>query len=71
VATLPGEKFWGIGPHTTAQLAKPRIRTTREDARASEAWVRRVLTNPFDEIGQELTGERVREWTTTEKASYL
>ena len=39
LAKLPIEKVWGIGPNTSAFLAKHGIKTALEFARTSEAWV--------------------------------
>jgi DNA polymerase-4 len=70
LATLPIEKVWGIGPQTAALLAKHRMRTALEYARAPEAWVRRTMTKPLYQIWQELNGKLVMELELTEKASY-
>ena len=67
---LPVEKVWGIGPQTSALLAKHRIRTALEYARQPEAWVRRMMTKPFYQIWQELNGKLVMELELTEKTSY-
>ena len=67
---LPVEKVWGIGPQTSALLAKHRIRTALEYARQPEAWVRRTMTKPFYHIWQELNGKLVIELELTEKTSY-
>jgi DNA polymerase-4 len=67
---LPVEKVWGIGPQTSPLLAKHRMRTALEYARAPEAWVRRVLTKPFYQIWQELNGKLVLELELAEKTSY-
>ena len=67
---LPVDKVWGIGPQTSALLAKHRIRTALEYARQPDVWVRRMMTKPFYEIWQELNGKLVLELETTEKASY-
>jgi DNA polymerase IV len=70
LAQLPVEKVWGIGPNTTAFLAKHRIHTALEFAHASEGWVRSNLTKPFVQIWQELRGQFVIELDTKEKDSY-
>jgi len=70
LAQLPVEKLWGIGPNTTAFLAKHRIHTALEYARASEQWVRANLTKPFYQIWQELHGQYVMQLDTTQKDSY-
>jgi DNA polymerase IV len=67
---LPVEKVWGIGPNTTAFLAKHRIHTALQFARASEEWVRAHLTKPFVHIWQELNGQHVLTLETQPKDSY-
>jgi DNA polymerase-4 len=67
---LPVEKVWGIGHNTTAFLAKHRIHTALDYARASEEWVKAHLTKPFQQIWQELNGKCVLELETKEKDSY-
>src|SRR5262244_3257460 len=52
LAELPVEKVWGIGANTAAFLAKHRIHTALEFARASEQWVKANLSKPFREIWQ-------------------
>jgi DNA polymerase-4/DNA polymerase V len=67
---LPVEKVWGIGHNTTAFLAKHRIYTALEYARAPEEWVRGHLTKPFQQVWEELNGRYVLELDTNEKNSY-
>ena len=67
---LPVEKVWGIGPQTTALLAKHGIRTALAYARQPELWVRRMMTKPFYQIWQELNGKLVMDLEFTQKASY-
>ena len=67
---LPVEKIWGIGPQTTAFLAKHRINTARELARLSSEWVFAHTTKPFQEIWQELNGVSVMPILTGEKTTY-
>src|SRR5262249_19983555 len=67
---LPVEKIWGIGPNTTAFLAKHGIRTALQFARAAEEWVKSNLTKPYREIWQELNGQYVMKLETKEKDSY-
>jgi DNA polymerase-4/DNA polymerase V len=70
LAQLPVEKVWGIGPNTTAFLAKHRIHTALQYAHASEQWVRANFTKPFIQIWQELNGQHVMKLDTKEKDSY-
>ncbi len=64
---LPIEKVWGIGPQTSAYLAKFGIRTALQFARMSEDWVKDRLSKPFYEIWQELRGRAVMDVCTDEK----
>src|SRR5262249_4593455 len=64
--TLPVEKVWGIGPNTTAFLAKHGIRTALEFAQRQEPWFKRYLSKPFYEIWQELKWQYVFELATGE-----
>jgi nucleotidyltransferase/DNA polymerase involved in DNA repair len=66
---LPVEKVWGLGPQTTAFLAKHGIWTALAYARQPEPWVRRMRTKPFYQIWQELNGKRVMALALTEKVS--
>jgi DNA polymerase-4/DNA polymerase V len=66
----PVEKVWGIGPQTTAYLAKMNIHTALQYAEQEEAWVKSHLTKPFFEIWQELRGHSVYPVTTAEKTTY-
>jgi len=66
----PVEKVWGIGPQTTAYLAKQKIFTAGDFARANEWWIKNNLTKPFWEIWQELNGASVLPLATEEKSSY-
>jgi DNA polymerase-4/DNA polymerase V len=56
---LPVEKVWGIGPQTTAMLAKFRITTALAFARMPLEWVFAHTTKPLQEIWQELNGVSV------------
>ena len=66
---LPVEKVWGIGPQTTALLAKFGIRTALQFANKPEAWVQKYFSKPFYEIWQELNGASVMQ-LTLEEAPY-
>jgi len=67
---LPAEKIWGIGPATTAFLAKFRITTAIQFARQKEEWIKAKFSKPFYEIWQELNGRFVIQLETKEKDSY-
>jgi DNA polymerase-4/DNA polymerase V len=70
LAELPVEKIWGIGPQTTAFLAKQRIGTALEFARQSEEWIRAYLSKPYYEIWMELNGHSVFSVHTEQKTTY-
>jgi DNA polymerase IV len=67
---LPVEKVWGIGPNTTAFLAKHGVRTALEFALRPEAWVKKYFSKPFYQIWQELHGQYVFELATGEHETY-
>jgi len=66
---LPAEKIWGIGPQTTAMLAKFGIRTALEYARMPLEWVFAHTTKPLQEIWQELNGVSVLGLATEPKTT--
>ncbi len=68
--TLPVGKVWGIGPNTTAFLAKHGIRTALEFARKDKGFVQQYLSKPYQEIWHELNGRSVYPVTTESKTSY-
>lgn len=51
--------LWGVGPQTTHHLGKLGITTAWEFAQCSEAWVKRNLTKPHQEIWHEINGRAV------------
>ncbi len=61
---------WGIGPNTTAYLAKYGIRTALDFAEKDETWVRAHLSKPFFETWKELNGEIVNELDIQGRQSY-
>lgn len=67
---MPVEKVWGIGPQTTAYLAKFGITTALDFARRDEEWVKERFSKPFYETWQELNGRMVMGLDTEEKESY-
>ncbi len=67
---LPVEKVWGIGPNTAAFLNKHGITTALEFARRDEAFVKRHLSKPYQEIWHELNGRSVYKVTTEVKNEY-
>jgi len=70
LAKLPVEKVWGIGPNTSACLAKHDIRTALEFAQRQEPWVKKYLSKPFYQIWQELNGQYVFKLATGEHDTY-
>ncbi|MFN3740484.1 MAG: DNA polymerase IV [Thermodesulfovibrionales bacterium] len=56
---LPVSEIWGIGPNTSAYLEKLGIKTALEFARKDEAFIKRYLSKPFQEIWHELNGRSV------------
>lgn len=67
---LPAGNVWGIGPATTAYLAKIGIKTALEFALLPERTIRARLTKPALEIWRELRGESVYPVTAEQKSSY-
>jgi len=67
---LPVEKVWGIGPNTAAFLNKSGITTALQFARKDEAFVKKHLSKPYQEIWNELNGRSVYPVTTETKNSY-
>src|SRR3989344_17621 len=61
---------WGIGPNTTAYLAKFGVRTALDFAKRDEAWVRTHLSKPFIETWRELNGEVANELDIEGRESY-
>lgn len=56
---LPVSEIWGIGPNTSAYLEKLGIKTALEFARKDEAFIKKHLSKPFQEIWHELNGRSV------------
>ena len=67
---LPVGKVWGIGPNTSAFLAKHGIRTALDFARKDERFVQQNLSKPYQEIWHELNGRSMYAVTTEAKRSY-
>ena len=67
---LPVEKVWGIGPNTTAFLGKFGITTALQFARKDEAFIRKYLSKPYQEIWHELNGRSAYPVVTEAKQSY-
>lgn len=67
---LPVEKIWGIGPATTAFLAKHQIFTALQFALQKEAWIKHYTAKPYYEIWQELNGHSVLPLHLEAKTSY-
>jgi DNA polymerase IV len=70
LAKIPAEKVWGIGPNTSAYLAKCGILTALDFASKDFEWVTSHLTKPHVEIWQELRGVSVYPVVTQEKETY-
>lgn len=64
------ENVWGIGPQTTAYLAKFGIRDAYAFTQKDETWIRAHLSKPFFEIWQELRGTVTNELNTTGRETY-
>jgi len=64
------EKVWGIGPNTSAYLAKCGIITALDFASKDFEWVSSHLTKPHVEIWQELRGVSIYPIHTEEKTDY-
>ncbi|GBD97903.1 MAG TPA: DNA polymerase IV [Nitrospirae bacterium] len=67
---LPVEKIWGIGPNTSAFLNKLGIRTALEFAGKDEAFIKKHLSRPYQEIWSELNGMSVYPVVIESKSSY-
>lgn len=68
LSDLPVEKVWGIGPQTTAMLARFGITTALAFARMPLEWVFAHTTKPLQEIWQELNGVSVLGLATEQDA---
>jgi DNA polymerase-4/DNA polymerase V len=67
---IPAGAVWGIGPNTSAYLAKYGVRTALDFAKKDEVWVRARLSKPFVETWRELNGEAAYELDTAGRATY-
>jgi DNA polymerase-4/DNA polymerase V len=67
---LQVEKVWGIGPNTAAFLNKHGIMTALDYARRDEAFVRKHLSKPYQEIWHELNGRSIYPVVTESKSTY-
>lgn len=54
---LPVGKIWGIGPQTSAFLAKKGVFTALQYVQKADTWVRANMAKPYQEIWHELRGE--------------
>lgn len=63
-------KLWGIGPSTSAYLARYGITTALQFAKQELSWIKFHLHKPFYEIWRELQGDFVLPLLTDEKKSY-
>lgn len=64
------QEVCGIGPNTTALLAKRGIFTVYDYISRPQVFIRQLLGKVGDELWQELRGERVYGLATAEKTSY-
>lgn len=67
---LPVSEVWGIGPNTSAYLEKLGIRTALEFATLNEAFIKKHLSKPFQEIWHELNGRSIYPVIAEKKDSY-
>ena len=67
---LPVENVWGIGPNTAAFLRKFGIFTALQFVRRDEAFIRKHLSKPYQEIWHELNGRSVYPVVTEVKDRY-
>ncbi len=63
-------QVWGIGPNTAAYLEKWGIRTALDFAAREEAWVKKTLSKPYQEIWRELRGTVCLELDTEGRKTY-
>lgn len=70
LAKVPAEKVWGIGPNTSAYLAKLGVMTALDFAVKDFTWVAQHFTKPHIEIWQELRGLSVIKLETEPKRDY-
>ncbi|MEI6238588.1 MAG: DNA polymerase IV [bacterium] len=52
-------KIWGIGPQTSALLAKFGIKTAGEFKNKPEWWIKETLASPYHDLWREINGESV------------
>jgi len=70
IENLSVDKLWGIGPATTAFLAKQNIFTALQFARRQPEWIRHYFPRPIFDIWEELHGKYVIPIDTKPKESY-
>lgn len=70
LSKLPVGGVWGIGPNTSAYLAKFGVRSAHDFARKDEAWVKAHLSKPFQETWRELNGEVAHELDVDGRQTY-
>ncbi len=69
LAQLAVDKVWGVGPQTTAMLAKYNIHTALAYARMPLEWIFSHTHKPLQEIWQELNGVSVLGLSTEPKTT--
>lgn len=67
---LPIEKVWGIGPNTSAYLRKYGVVTALDYAKKDEAFIKKALSKPYQEIWHELNGRSVYPVNVQTKTTY-
>jgi DNA polymerase-4/DNA polymerase V len=70
LARLPLGTVWGIGPNTTAHLAKLGLIHALDFAKRDEQFVARHFSKPYVDIWRELRGEFVLTLSTEPKRDY-
>ncbi|MFZ1075164.1 MAG: DNA polymerase IV [Minisyncoccia bacterium] len=70
LAKTPVGAVWGIGPNTSALLAKFGIQTALDFAKKPEAWVKEHVAKPYFETWQELNGFAVNELDVAGRKGY-
>ena len=70
LAKTPTIKVWGIGPNTSAYMAKFGILTALDFIKRDEAWVRQTFSKPYHDIWQELNGEITNELDRDGRETY-
>jgi DNA polymerase-4/DNA polymerase V len=67
---VPVKKIWGIGPRTAEQLNKKDIITAKDFYDKDIAWIKLILSKPYETIWKELHGISVMEINSESKTVY-